>query len=176
VTPFVVNSGLLAPAGEAACPAWMVPPASDREPNPPYGYIVRFIRLHEHGFTAPASRFMWGLCYHYGVELHNFAPNAISQAATFVGVCEGFLGIPVNWDLWVQLFRTELHTLATSETRVRRAVRAGGLTLVLRDSRKELYPLRTMTPNNADWRRGGSTSAMTVPASPLHRQGAAGED
>jgi hypothetical protein len=27
------------------------------------------------------------------------ARNAISQAATFVGVYEGFLGIPVNWDL-----------------------------------------------------------------------------
>jgi hypothetical protein len=42
---------------------------------------------------------MQALCYHYGVELHNFTPNAISQAAMFVGVCEGFLGIPVNWDL-----------------------------------------------------------------------------
>jgi hypothetical protein len=70
----------------------MVPPASKREPNPPYGYIVSFIWLHEHGFTAPVSRFMRGLCYHYGVELHNFAPNTISQAATFVGVCEGFWG------------------------------------------------------------------------------------
>jgi hypothetical protein len=54
------------------------------------------------------------LCYHYGVELHNFTPNAISQAATFVGMCEGFLGIPVNWDPnwdpWVHLFRAELHT------------------------------------------------------------------
>jgi hypothetical protein len=55
---------------------------------------------------------MRGLCYHYGVELHNFAPNAISQAATFVGVCEGFLGIPANWDLWVHLFHAELHTLS----------------------------------------------------------------
>jgi hypothetical protein len=110
----------------------------DREPNPPYGYVVSFIRLHERGFTAPASRFMRGLCYHYGVELHNFAPNAISQAATFVGACGGFLGIPVNWDIWVQLFRAELHTLATGETRVRRAARAGGLTFALRDSRKEL--------------------------------------
>jgi hypothetical protein len=71
------------------------------------------------------------------VELHNFAPNAISQAATFVGVCEGFMGIPVNWDLWVHLFRAELHTLATGETRVRRVVRASGLTFVLRESRKE---------------------------------------
>jgi hypothetical protein len=30
------------------------------------------------------------------VELHNFAPNTISQASTFFGLCEGFLGIPVN--------------------------------------------------------------------------------
>jgi hypothetical protein len=95
----LVNGGLLAPAGEGAYPTWMVPPASDREPNLPYGYVVSFIRLHERGFTAPASRFMRGLCHHYGVELQNFAPNAISQATTFVGVCEGFLGILVNWDL-----------------------------------------------------------------------------
>jgi hypothetical protein len=91
-----VNGGLLAPGDEGAYPAWMVPPASNREPNPLYGYVVSFIRLHEHSFTAPVSRFMWGLCYHYGVELHNFAPNAISQAATFIAVCEGFLGTPVN--------------------------------------------------------------------------------
>jgi hypothetical protein len=35
----------------------------------------------------------------------------------------------------------KLHTLATGEKGTRRAVRAGGLTLVLRDTRKELYPL-----------------------------------
>jgi hypothetical protein len=58
-----------------------------------------FVRHHKRGIAAPASRFMRGLCHHYEVELHNFSPNAISQAATFVDVCEGFLGIPVNWDL-----------------------------------------------------------------------------
>jgi hypothetical protein len=42
---------------------------------------------------------MRALCYPYGVKLHNFTRNAISQEATFVGVCEGLLGIPVNWDL-----------------------------------------------------------------------------
>jgi hypothetical protein len=95
-----------------------------------------------------------GLCYHYRVELHNFAPNAISQAATFVGICEGLLGIPMNWDLWVHLFRAELHTIALSETRVRRAVRAGGMTFAVQDSRRELYPPCTMTSNNAKWERG----------------------
>jgi hypothetical protein len=80
-----------------------------------------------------------------------FAPNAISQAATFVGVCEGFLGIPVNWDLWVHLC---LHTLATAEARVRRAVRAGGLSISLWDSRREFYIPCTMTSNNEEWERG----------------------
>jgi hypothetical protein len=88
---------------------------------------------------------MRGLCYHYGVELHNFTPNAISQVATFVGVCEGFLGIPVNWDLWVHLFRTELHTLVTPEPRVRCAVRVGGVSISLWETRRELYIPCTMT-------------------------------
>jgi hypothetical protein len=92
----LVNGGQLAPNVDGQPAVWIVPLATDRDPNPPYGYVVSFIRHHERGFAAPASCFMRGLCYHYGVELHNFAPNAISQAATFVGVCEGFLGIPVN--------------------------------------------------------------------------------
>jgi hypothetical protein len=75
------------------------PAGVGREPNPPYGYVISFIRRHERGCTTPASRFMWGLCYHYGVDLHNFAPNAISQAATFIAVCEGFQWTPANWDL-----------------------------------------------------------------------------
>jgi hypothetical protein len=97
---------------------------------------------------------MRALCYHYGVELHNFTPNAISQAATFVGVCEGFLGIPVNWDIWVHLFRVELHTLTTPELKIRRAVRAGGMTIALRNMRRELYIPYTMTSNNSEWERG----------------------
>jgi hypothetical protein len=71
---------------------------------------------------------MWGLCHHYGVELRNLTPNAISQVACFVTVYEGYLGIPANWDLLVHLFRAELHTLATGEAQTRRAVRADGLT------------------------------------------------
>jgi hypothetical protein len=62
---------------EGVPPAWIVLPATDWEPNPSYGYVVSFIRLHKRGFAAPAIRFMRGLCYHYGVELHNFTPNAI---------------------------------------------------------------------------------------------------
>jgi hypothetical protein len=116
--------------------------------------VVSFVRFHERDFMAPASRFMRALCHHYGVELHNFAPSTISQEATFVGVCEGFLGIPVNWDLWIHLFRAELFTLPTTETRTRRAVRAGGMSLAVRSQRKDYYIPSTMTTNNAGWERG----------------------
>jgi hypothetical protein len=92
----LVNAGQLAANEDGQPTSWIDPPVTDREPNPPFGYVVSFIRFHERDFAAPASRFLRGLCYHYGVELHNFTPNAISQVATFVGVCEGFLGIPVN--------------------------------------------------------------------------------
>jgi hypothetical protein len=135
----LVVGGQLATNQDGQLAEWTVPSERERVPNPPYGYVVSFIRFHERGFTAPASHFMRALCYHYSVELHNFALNAISQVATFVGVCEGFLGIPVNWDLWIHLFRTELHTLPTSEPRTRRATRVGGMSLAVRTQRKEEY-------------------------------------
>jgi hypothetical protein len=78
----LVTGGQLVPNLEGQPPVWIIPPAADREPNPSFSYVVSFIRHHERGFTAPASRFMRGLCHHYGVELHNFAPNEISQVAT----------------------------------------------------------------------------------------------
>jgi hypothetical protein len=83
----LVSAGQLAANEDGRLAAWIEPPARDREPNPPFGYVVSFIRFQERGFAAPASRFLRGLCYHYGVELHNFTPNEISHATTFVSVC-----------------------------------------------------------------------------------------
>jgi hypothetical protein len=139
----LVTAGQLAANEDGRPAAWIDPSVTDREPNRPYGYVVSFVRFHERGFVAPAI--LRGLCFHYGVELRNFAPNAISRAATFVGVCVGFLGIPVNWDLWVHLFRAELHTVTTLEPKTRRAVCADGVTISLRETRRELYIPCTMT-------------------------------
>jgi hypothetical protein len=81
----------------------------------------------------------------------------------------------VNWDLWVHLFRAELHTLATTETRTRRAVRAGGMSLAVRSQRKDDYIPCTMTTNNADWERGWFYLRNDEPDLPLHQPGAPGE-
>jgi hypothetical protein len=162
----LVAGGQLAANVDGQPAEWIVLSERDRVPNPPFGYVVSFVRFHERGFAAPASRFMRALCYHYGVELHNFTPNTISQETTFVGVCEGFLGIPVNWDLWVHLFRVELHTLATSEPRTHRAERGGGLSLALRSLRREEYIPCTITSNNAEWERGWFYLCNTDPGLP----------
>ena len=95
----LVAGRLLPRNPDAGAPVWISPHPEE---------IVSFVRLHERGFGVPVSRFMRALCDHYGAELHNFSPNAISQAAVFVAVCEGYLGIEVHWDLWIHLFHGEL--------------------------------------------------------------------
>jgi hypothetical protein len=92
---------------------------SGAAPSPPQGYVVSFISFHERGFGVPASRFMWAILHNYRVELHNLSPNSISQAAIFVAVCEGYLGINPHWDLWTHFFSAELFTSPTAERRVR---------------------------------------------------------
>ena len=119
----------------------------------PQGYVVRFVRLHERGFGVPVSRFMRALCEYYGVELHNFSPNSISQAAVFVAVCEGYLKIEAHWDLWIHLFRGELF-VENARDQPKRFARAGGLTLLVRPYRKNFYISSKMTTNNAGWSRG----------------------
>jgi hypothetical protein len=88
----LVAEGLLHPLSDERRPEW-IPPLSGAAPSPPPGYIVSFVSFHERGFGVPASRFMRAILHHYEVELHNLSPNSISQAAIFVAVCEGCLGI-----------------------------------------------------------------------------------
>ena len=51
--------------------AWIPPRPDETELNPPDGYVVSLVRLHERGFGVPIGRFMRALCEYYGVELHN---------------------------------------------------------------------------------------------------------
>ena len=96
---------------------------------------------------------MRALCNYYGVELHNFGPNSISQAAVFVALCEGYLGIEAHWDLWIHLFRSELY-IENVRGQPKRFAHAGGLMLHLRPTRTDLYIPNKMTTNNAEWTRG----------------------
>jgi hypothetical protein len=72
----LVTTGLLPPNTDPARPVWIAP-KSETTPNPLSDYVVSLAWLHERGFGVPAGRFIRALCHHYGVELHNFAPNPI---------------------------------------------------------------------------------------------------
>jgi hypothetical protein len=128
-------------------------PASRADLAPPLGYVVSFVSFHERGFRVPASRFMRALLHYYGVELHNFNHNSIAQAAIFAEVCEGFLGVDPNWDMWTHLFSAELFALTTGEKRVHMAVRAGGCTLQLRQGRAQQYIPAILVSSNKGWQR-----------------------
>ena len=131
------NKGLLRPRAASTRPEWIAPPADHREANPPKGYVVSFAKFHRHGLGSPPSRFMRALCHHYGVELQHFSPNAITAAAVFVAVCEGYLGMMPHWDLWLHLYRGELLHASGGATRVRKPVRAGCLNLVQKTGQAE---------------------------------------
>ena len=124
----LIAEGLLRPLSDERQSEW-IPPASGTAPSPPPGYVVSFVSFHERGFGVPASRFMRAILYNYEVELHNLSPNSISQAANFVALCEGYLGIAPHWDLWTHFFSAELFASPTGERRVRVAVWAGGCIL-----------------------------------------------
>ena len=124
----LVDDGLLCSITDPDRPEWIAP-LGEPEPRPREGYIVSFVSFHERGLGVPADRFMRALPHYYGVELHNFNPNSIVQAAIFVAVCEGYLGIAPHWELWLHLFRAGHTTKPAGTAGTRKMVRAGGCTL-----------------------------------------------
>jgi len=131
------REGLLRHRTSLSSPESIAPAADHREPRPPKGYVVSFAKFHRHSLGAPPSRYMRALCHHYGVELQHFSPNAITVAAVFAAVCEGYLGMMPHCELWLHLYRGELFNAPTGTTGVRKPVRAGCLNLVLKTGKTE---------------------------------------
>ena len=88
----LVDDGLLHPVTDPNRPKWIAL-WTKPEPRPRDGYIVSFVAFHERSLGLPVDQFMRAFLHYYSVELHNFNPNSIAQAAIFVAVCEGYLGI-----------------------------------------------------------------------------------
>ena len=148
------KEGLLRPRVALSRPEWIAPAVDHREPRPPKGYVVSFAKFHRHRLGSPSSRFMRVLCHHYGVELQHFSSNAITAAAIFAAVCEGYLGMMPHWDLWLHLYRGELFDAPGGATGVRKPVRASCVNLVLKTGKAEEpreYILVGLTLNHAQW-------------------------
>ena len=77
-------------------------------PSPPDGYVVSFTHFHKRGLTTPAHKFLRALLHYYKIKLQHLNPNRIQHMATFVTLCEGFLGIIPFFDLWRYFFAVHL--------------------------------------------------------------------
>ncbi|XP_066320502.1 uncharacterized protein [Miscanthus floridulus] len=78
---------------------------------------------------------MRALPHYYGVELHNFNPNSITQVTIFVAIYEGHLGIAPHWELWLHFFWVGLNTKPVGTAGTQKGLRAGGCTLQVRQDR-----------------------------------------
>jgi hypothetical protein len=150
----LVEDGLLRPRTNLAQPEWVAPPPAHQEPAPPEGYVVSFVSFHERGFGVPASVFMRALLHYYRVELHHLSPNAVAQAAIFAAVCEGYLGVEPQWNLWLHLFKAELFAKRAGEKGVLCAARVGSCVLQVRSGRTDLYIPARLISSNSGWHEG----------------------
>ena len=76
-------------------------------PRPKDGERVCFVDFVNSGFAFPVHEFPQGLMYAYGVQLHDFTPNAILHVSCFIVLCECFLGIHPHWGLWQRIFNVK---------------------------------------------------------------------
>lgn len=83
-------------------------PAREAALEPGDDFFISFASFHERGFGVPAHPFFRGSLFYYGVELQHLNPNGIQQIAIFMMLCEGFLGIEPNFDLWRYFFSPSL--------------------------------------------------------------------
>jgi hypothetical protein len=79
-------------------------PSTKRIPKLPSGYRVMFLAFLLRGLSLLAHKFLHGLLFVYGVQLHQLTPNSVLHIACFITLCESFLGVDPHWILWKFLF------------------------------------------------------------------------
>jgi hypothetical protein len=123
-------------------------PGLHRLPALATGEIVVFTSFFERGFGLPASHFLRGLMYYYGITLTHSNPNSIAQISIFVHTCEAFLGIPPSFTLFRYFFRLKPQPSEASPSIV------GGAGFQLCSGMKEEFFEYKLPDANKKWREG----------------------
>jgi hypothetical protein len=86
------------------------PAGSERIPAPKLGDVVVFYDHFPWGFALPASSFMRQFLDHFHLQLHHIRANAMMTLAMFATLCEAYLGIWPNVELFRRLvyFKTQM--------------------------------------------------------------------
>jgi hypothetical protein len=108
--------------------------------------VTIFTRFVERGLTFLAGRFFQGLLCHYGFEVHHLNPNTIFHLFVFVVLCELWLAIEPNLDLFRWFFHPFSNGWADPVGCVRFSLREG--------KRARQYIHVPLTSNVPNWHRG----------------------
>ena len=84
---------------------WRVLPRIEVEPRPKENEVISFAHFHSFGFGVLAHPLLQWLLYYYGLRLHDLTPQGILHLSVFIMLCESFLGVPAQYELWRSLFR-----------------------------------------------------------------------
>ncbi|RLM75308.1 hypothetical protein C2845_PM15G00310 [Panicum miliaceum] len=114
--------------------------------------MVVFQSFYEKGFGLPSGAFFRGLLHYYRLEAMHLKPISIAQIATFIHLCEGFLGIAPHFNLW----RTLYHLWAYPNKDTPDVV--GGAAFSLRQDGK--YPEASFKDNNKRWEKKPAEEEM----------------
>jgi hypothetical protein len=76
-------------------------------PAPVEGYIVSFLAFYEQGFSTPPHWFLRSLLWYYVLELHHLTPSGVLHILAFMTLCEAYLGIDPELDLWKFFFHVQ---------------------------------------------------------------------
>jgi hypothetical protein len=110
--------------------------------------VVSFVAFHERGFSVPASQFIRGVLFEYGLQLQHLNPNNMQQMAVFEAMREGYLGISAHWHLFQYFFR--FTCLKDSS----RAATIGCANLRMKQGRGDDYIPVSLTSSNSVWHKG----------------------
>ncbi|KAE8808105.1 hypothetical protein D1007_15533 [Hordeum vulgare] len=79
-------------------------PEAENSPATSDGEVVVFAEHFARVFGLPMSNFFFHFVMHFGLQPHHLAANAVLQLASYITLCESFLGTEPCLDLWRQLF------------------------------------------------------------------------
>jgi hypothetical protein len=87
------------------------PAGGERGPAPEPRETVVFYDHFPRGFTLPTSSFLCQFLDHFHLQPHHIGANAMMTLATFAALCEAYLGIWPNVELFRRLIYFKTQTI-----------------------------------------------------------------
>jgi hypothetical protein len=137
----LVDRGLLRPKSQVR---WR-PATGEAFPTKGTSETVVFIAHIERGFGVPEGGFLRRQLQFYRIELVHLAPNSITIIATFIHLCEAFLGITLHFLLWRHFFELK---------KTDKGVVIGSISFMLRWNMKQEYIDLALPDNTTGWKQG----------------------